>query len=77
MANNGMHLIAKEPAPSDAGRCVLSICLFTTDTNKLEQPMNLAENEKRDIIKFIESEKPLPGKYRYLLFDDKREVELV
>jgi len=39
--------------------------------------MQLTDSEKRDIIKFIESGKPLPDKYRFLLFDDKREVELV
>ena len=39
--------------------------------------MNLTSNEKRDAIKRIESGKPLPDKYRFLLFDDKREVELV
>ncbi len=39
--------------------------------------MNLTDNEKRDVIKLIESGKPLPDKYRFLLFDDKREMELV
>jgi len=39
--------------------------------------MNLTDNEKREIIKLIEADKPLPDKYRFLLFDDKREVELV
>ncbi|MDD3032673.1 MAG: DNA methyltransferase, partial [Candidatus Pacebacteria bacterium] len=39
--------------------------------------MNLSENEKRDIIKYIESGKPLPEKYRFLLFNDNREVELL
>ncbi len=39
--------------------------------------MNLSDNEKRDIVKYIESGKPLPDKYRFLIFDDKREVELV
>lgn len=39
--------------------------------------MILSENEKRDIIKYIEAGKPLPDKYRFLLFEDKREVELV
>lgn len=39
--------------------------------------MQLTDNEKRDILKFIETGKPLPDKYRFLLFDDKREVELV
>ena len=39
--------------------------------------MSLTENEKRDTVKLIEAGKPLPDKYRFLLFDDKREVELV
>ncbi|MBI4825248.1 MAG: site-specific DNA-methyltransferase [Nitrospirae bacterium] len=39
--------------------------------------MKLTDNEKREILKLIESGKPLPDKYRFLLFDDKREVELV
>jgi DNA modification methylase len=39
--------------------------------------MFLSDNEKRDIAKYIEAGKPLPDKYRFLLFEDKREVELV
>ena len=39
--------------------------------------MNLSENEKRDIIKYIESGKPLPEKYRFLLFNNSKEVELL
>lgn len=39
--------------------------------------MKLTDNEKRDIIKLLEADKPLPDKYRFLLFGDKREVELV
>lgn len=39
--------------------------------------LQLTDNEKRDILKFIEAGKPLPEKYRFLLFDDKKEVELV
>src|ERR1035441_4305621 len=37
----------------------------------------LTDADKRDLIKLIESGKPLPEKYRFILFDDKREVELV
>ena len=37
----------------------------------------LTEQEQQEIIRFIEADKPLPDKYRFLLFDDKREVELV
>lgn len=33
--------------------------------------------EKQEVLRFIESGKPLPDKYRFLLFDDKREVEPV
>lgn len=39
--------------------------------------MKLTENEKRDVIKYLEASKPLPEKYRFLLFDDAREVELL
>jgi adenine-specific DNA-methyltransferase len=38
---------------------------------------DLSETEKRDLIKLIEQGKPLPEKYRFMLFADKREVELV
>src|SRR3954468_4088558 len=37
----------------------------------------LTPGEKQDVILFLEADKPLPDKYRFLLFDDKREVELV
>lgn len=37
----------------------------------------LTEPERQEIIRFIEADKPLPDKYRFLLFEDKREVELV
>src|SRR5881628_1719727 len=38
---------------------------------------DLADAEKRDLVKLINEGKPLPEKYRFLLFADKREVELV
>ena len=37
----------------------------------------LTDAEKRDLIKMIEVGQPLPEKYRFVLFADKREVELV
>jgi DNA modification methylase len=37
----------------------------------------LTEQEQQEIIRYLEAGKPLPDKYRFLLFDDKREVELV
>src|SRR5438552_2867658 len=37
----------------------------------------LSDAEKRDLIKLIEAGKPLPEKYRFIVFEDKREVELV
>ena len=39
--------------------------------------MRLTESEKQDIIRCIEAGKPLAEKYRWLLFADKRQVELV
>src|SRR3990167_6930201 len=37
----------------------------------------LTEQEQQEIIRYLEADKPLPDKYRFLLFEDKREVELV
>lgn len=39
--------------------------------------MKLTDNEIRDITQRLETGKPLPDKYRFLLFEDKREVELI
>jgi len=39
--------------------------------------MKLTDNEIRDINQYLQAGKALPEKYRFLLFDDKREVELV
>ncbi len=39
--------------------------------------MKLTDTEKQDILRYIDADKPLPDKYRFLLFEDKREVELV
>lgn len=43
----------------------------------MSNKLNLTDNEKRDVIKYLESGKPLPEKYRFLLFDTDREVELL
>ena len=37
----------------------------------------LSEAEQRDLIALIQQGKALPEKYRFILFEDKREVELV
>jgi hypothetical protein len=37
----------------------------------------LTPQEQQKIICYLEADKPLPEKYRFLLFDDKCEVELV
>ncbi len=37
----------------------------------------LSDAEQRDLISLIQQGKPLPEKYRFILFEDKREVELV
>ena len=43
----------------------------------MNNKLNLTDNEKRDIIKYLETGKPLPEKYRFLLFDTDKEVELL
>ena len=39
--------------------------------------LKLSPEEKQEIIRYLESYRELPEKYRFLLFGDKREVELV
>ena len=39
--------------------------------------MKLSDNEIRDITKLLEEGKTLPDKYRFMLFGDEREIELV
>ncbi len=39
--------------------------------------LKLTDQEKQEIVRYLEADKPLPEKYRFLLFGDKREVELV
>jgi len=33
----------------------------------------LTEQEQQEIIRYIEADKPLPDRFRFLLFEDKRE----
>ncbi|MEO6407538.1 MAG: site-specific DNA-methyltransferase, partial [Burkholderiaceae bacterium] len=42
-----------------------------------KETYDLSDAEKRDLIALIQQGKPLPEKYRFVLFEDKREVELV
>ena len=37
----------------------------------------LTDREQQEIIRYLEADRPLPDKYRSLLFADKHEVELV
>jgi DNA modification methylase len=37
----------------------------------------LTDQEKQEIIRYLEADKPLPDRLRFLLFEEKREVELV
>ena len=38
---------------------------------------HLTDSENQEVLCSLEADKPLPDKYRFLLFDEKREVELV
>jgi hypothetical protein len=42
-----------------------------------KETYHLTDTEKRGLIQLIQAGKPLPDKYRFILFEDKREVELV
>ena len=37
----------------------------------------LTEQEQQEILRYLQADKPLPDRFRFLLFEDKREVELV
>lgn len=37
----------------------------------------LTDQEKQEVLRYLEADKPVPEKYRFLLFEDKRDVELV
>lgn len=39
--------------------------------------MNLTDQERREVRRLLDAGKPLPDKYRFLLFDEKQQVELV
>jgi hypothetical protein len=47
-----------------------------TEKKRIFMP-RLTEQEQQEIVRYIEADKPLPDKFRFLLFEDKREVELV
>ena len=38
--------------------------------------MKLSDSEKRDICKLIEQGQNIPEKYRFLLFDESKQIEL-
>jgi len=40
----------------------------------MNNKLNLTDNEKRDIIKYLEAGKPLPERYRFLLFDMNKRI---
>lgn len=42
-----------------------------------KEAYDLSDAEKRDLVQLIQQGKALPEKYRFILFEDKREVELV
>ena len=42
-----------------------------------KEAYEISDAEKRDLIQLIQQGKALPEKYRFILFEDKREVELV
>ncbi len=45
--------------------------------SRAQPAYDLSDAEKRDLIQLIQQGKTLPEQYRFILFEDKREVELV
>jgi len=45
--------------------------------SKFKKTYDLSEAEQRDLFNLIQQGKALPEKYRFILFEDKREVELL
>ena len=41
------------------------------------EQLHLNDKEKQEIIRRVEEGKPLPDKYRFLLFQDKKQVDLI
>jgi len=37
----------------------------------------LSDQERQEVMRYLEADQPLPEKHRFLLFEDKRQVELV
>ena len=44
---------------------------------KKKRKMKLTDNEKRDLVRLIENNQPIPEKYRFKLFEKKDEIELL
>ena len=65
MADNGYNLAA----------CLME--RYYAEKGYLMAKVELTESEKREILQCLEEGKPLDDKFRFLLFGDKREVELV
>lgn len=42
-----------------------------------KETYDLSDAEKRDLITLIQQGKPLPENYRFVLFEDKREEEVI
>ena len=57
--------------------CKSSTGTWSPELAKAGPAYDLSDAEKRDLIALIQQGKPLPEKYRFILFEDKREVELV
>ncbi|MFA5774365.1 MAG: DNA methyltransferase [Ilumatobacteraceae bacterium] len=50
---------------------------LTVMSKSPKESYEISDGEKRDLIQLIQNGKALPEKYRFILFEDKREVELL
>lgn len=47
-------------------------CVLMKKTTRIKSMLKLSDQEKQEIVRFVEAGKPLPEKYRCLLFDGKQ-----
>ena len=57
--------------------CLRDLTYYSDQGNNCyNESVKLTDNEKRDVVKLIEQGKILPEKYRFLLFDESKQIEL-
>ena len=76
--HRSIDLLPRGKTVLEARSLTCHICSIHIQNNTENKDMaRLSEQEQQEVIRYLEAGKPLPDKYRFLLFDEKSEVELV